>query len=568
MLTVKRFLELSPFYELKILSGHNGLDNIITSGNIMDNPDAIDWFSVGELLLTSGYFFKDSPELQNNIMKQLKDLNCPALCIKPRRYLGTVPENMLKLSDELDLPIIEVPYGLSFSKILGRIMEELSDKYDSLNKKSLDIHSRFFNISLHGGGLYQISVTLSDICSSSVMLLDKNWTVLHWTDHPKQTHLMSEYISLKRKEIPFSDDFIRSFPPEFERLQKPVMRHMSISKFNASIPCTVIPVYFQSKHYGYIVLWNPLSALNEYSYIGLENGAMAFSLERIRSDELTRTRNRIRRDFLDELLMGKITSKETLSNLADLHGINLDLYYTAVVFPVSFLNTNKNLDIVRRNQWENTKVKQVLNHFDQLASISPQVEILFSRKKQIILLLGFSNDNELNQIKLLRQYIQEKLDDVLSNFTEISLYATIGKTATHMSDIHESFHQAQETLRLSEHSLSTHLNNRIFHFDEFLLQYFLLENIEKDTMKNYFKQTLGPLHDHDLNNGSALIETLISLVSHRFNIAECSRDLFIHRNTLLYRIEKIESILLVNLKDAEESLKLQLGLKIYQLLDL
>ncbi|MGO1356085.1 MAG: PucR family transcriptional regulator ligand-binding domain-containing protein [Alkalibacterium gilvum] len=83
MLTVKRFLELSPFYELKILSGHNGLDNIITSGNIMDNPDAIDWFSVGELLLTSGYFFKDSPELQNNIMKQLKDLNCPALCIKP-----------------------------------------------------------------------------------------------------------------------------------------------------------------------------------------------------------------------------------------------------------------------------------------------------------------------------------------------------------------------------------------------------------------------------------------------------------------------------------------------------
>ena len=109
---------------------------------------------------------------------------------------------------------------------------------------------------------------------------------------------------------------------------------------------------------------------------------MAFSLERIRSDELTRTRNRIRRDFLDELLMGKITSKETLSNLADLHGINLDLYYTAVVFPNFFLNTNKNLSIVRRNQWENTKVKQVLNHFDQLASISPQVEILLAQKNK------------------------------------------------------------------------------------------------------------------------------------------------------------------------------------------
>ena len=58
MLTVRKFLELPAFQELKIVSGFQGLDNVISSVNIMDNPDALDWFSPGELLLTSGYFLR------------------------------------------------------------------------------------------------------------------------------------------------------------------------------------------------------------------------------------------------------------------------------------------------------------------------------------------------------------------------------------------------------------------------------------------------------------------------------------------------------------------------------
>lgn len=86
MLTIRQFLKLSSFIDLKLLAGEKGLDHIITSVNIMDNPDALDWFSPGEMLVTSGYFFKDSKEAQEKVMKQLKNINCPALCIKPKRY--------------------------------------------------------------------------------------------------------------------------------------------------------------------------------------------------------------------------------------------------------------------------------------------------------------------------------------------------------------------------------------------------------------------------------------------------------------------------------------------------
>ncbi|WP_164544049.1 hypothetical protein [Jeotgalibaca ciconiae] len=37
MLTVKQFVQLAPFNEMEIVAGHAGLDNIISSVNIMDN---------------------------------------------------------------------------------------------------------------------------------------------------------------------------------------------------------------------------------------------------------------------------------------------------------------------------------------------------------------------------------------------------------------------------------------------------------------------------------------------------------------------------------------------------
>lgn len=567
MLTVKKILELAPFNEMKIISGEEGLDNIISSVNIMDNPDALDWFSVGELLLTSGYFFKESIELQNHVMRQLKTLNCPALCIKPHRYLGTIPENMRELSNELALPIIVLPYGLSFSKIMSRIMEELSGKYDLLNQQSLDIHSQFFNISLHGGGLQQISVTLAKLCESSVLLLDRNWSLLYSTDFPTQPYPIEDSISLVHDEIPFPETFIQRFPPEFEKLQKPIVRLLETEKGERNIHCTVLPVYFQSKHYGFIVLWEPLKQLDEHAYVALENGAMAFSLERIRNEEVERARNRIRRDFLDELLMGQITSKEMLSNLADLHGINLALDYTAIVLPVSFNDANRDPDIVRQSEKENLRMKQLLNLMDQAAEETKESEIIFSRKKQIILLLGYKTQNGGQQQAYLKEYTERIISKAEDTFPDVKLTAAIGKTVPHINQIHQSFYQAQETLRLMRNSLSTS-GSQIFHFEEFIVQHFLMNNIERNEMEAYFHQTLGELLRQDQENQSELLVTLESLVANRFNIAETSRALFIHRNTLLYRMEKIESILRLDFKDAEELLKIQLGLKIYRLLDI
>ena len=69
---------------------------------------------------------------------------------------------------------------------------------------------------------------------------------------------------------------------------------------------------------------------------------------------------------------------------------------------------------------------------------------------------------------------------------------------------------------------------------------------------------------YDKQNATNMVETLDCYFACNCNVSETAKALFIHRNTLIYRIDKIKSILGRDLKDSEERLLLQLGLRGYQ----
>lgn len=567
MLTVRQFLNLPPFREFKLVAGEKGLDNVISTVNIMDNPDALDWFSPGEMLLTSGYFFKDSREIQDSIVSQLRSINCPALCIKPRRYLGTIPQNMILLAEKLNLPVIELPYGIAFSKISSLVMEEISEKYDVLNKKSLDIHEEFFNISLQGGALPKICSSLSGMLENPVVLLDRYWNILHWTELPDDPFPLGEVLDLRVNEPFVSADFTRTLPPEFENLQKPVARQVDIE--GSMVECVIMPVFISNVHYGFILVWKTFRDLTDIDYIALENGAMAFALERIRNAELERTKNRIRRDFFDELLTGKIQSNENLQYLCDLHGINPSLWYTPIVFNMDFSDQERDTDLIERKRSDDATIKSFLHFIDSYARDKDIILHSFSQNSQVIVLHGRKsgivpvNTQEIKDLALELLASSKEEPDV--NSSGIAINAGIGRTSKSLLDLSKSFIQAQEALRLARKASGPRC---VCHYEDFVVHHFLEENVSVMEMRKFFENALGPLFDYDQKHGSELILTLETWISHHFNVAEAARALFTHRNTLLYRMERISKVLQSDLKDPEELLKFQLSLKIYRLLEL
>lgn len=64
------------------------------------------------------------------------------------------------------------------------------------------------------------------------------------------------------------------------------------------------------------------------------------------------------------------------------------------------------------------------------------------------------------------------------------------------------------------------------------------------------------LEMYDNANGSFLIDTLVNYYMCGFNVGKTAEMMYVHRNSLQYRLKKIEEILEINLDDSMEYLDL------------
>ena len=65
--------------------------------------------------------------------------------------------------------------------------------------------------------------------------------------------------------------------------------------------------------------------------------------------------------------------------------------------------------------------------------------------------------------------------------------------------------------------------------------------------------------EHDRQIGTQYYKTLECYVKCRYNAAHTAKELFIHRSTLFYRLERIQKLTKLNLDDAKIRLVLQLS---------
>ncbi|MBQ1289387.1 MAG: helix-turn-helix domain-containing protein, partial [Erysipelotrichaceae bacterium] len=89
-----------------------------------------------------------------------------------------------------------------------------------------------------------------------------------------------------------------------------------------------------------------------------------------------------------------------------------------------------------------------------------------------------------------------------------------------------------------------------------------------DDLKAYIYPTVLDLLDYDRKNNSNLTTTLYVYLDNFGNTAKSAELLYIHKNTLLYRMQKIKEILHCELENGEEILRVMMSLRIIRVLGL
>ena len=90
----------------------------------------------------------------------------------------------------------------------------------------------------------------------------------------------------------------------------------------------------------------------------------------------------------------------------------------------------------------------------------------------------------------------------------------------------------------------------------------LLNASHKKLLKNYYDSTIGVLETFDKKNGTDYLNTLVTLVVHNCSIEETAKALFVHYNTVRYRLRKIKELLGSVSDDPDITLNLQVAVRI------
>jgi purine catabolism regulator len=143
----------------------------------------------------------------------------------------------------------------------------------------------------------------------------------------------------------------------------------------------------------------------------------------------------------------------------------------------------------------------------------------------------------------------------------IAVVAGIGRMPGAETTYHTAMREAMRTADIAASMGSD--TSRSLHFARLGALRLIFHLADNPELRAFQRDVLGPLEVSDLSRRSEFVRTLDAFLRAGGNHMRAARDLNVHRNTLIYRLERIQELLGdADLEDPEMRLNLQLALKI------
>ncbi|MGL5244075.1 MAG: helix-turn-helix domain-containing protein, partial [Sarcina sp.] len=130
---------------------------------------------------------------------------------------------------------------------------------------------------------------------------------------------------------------------------------------------------------------------------------------------------------------------------------------------------------------------------------------------------------------------------------------SIGRTYRDIYHAKKSYEEAMKALKLYKKS---GMKERVIEYSKLGIYRLLFEIDNIYEIKSYHDDILGELIEYDKSNNTKFLYTITQYLLNNCNLIKTSQVMFIHRNTLIYRLNKIKTILNKDLEDPMDRLEL------------
>ena len=551
-ISVREALSLDLVNRLQLAGGEEGLDRVIKLVNVIEVPDIMDWLLEGEFLLTTGYSFREYPELLQTLIPRMAEAGAAALAIKPKRFLSEIPPELIESANRHHIPLLEVPYDISFSEIIAPVLGVVFNQQNKILQKLEQAHEKLMELALNGAPLKELCKETGKLILNPVAIVDREGTIIVNEKCPERHKfdlLFSEASTvIKKDKLRFGN--IKEVQYSLETA--------SADKNPLTIRAIRIPIIADKYVYGHMVsIVN--STLYDTDILTLERAATIAALEFTKRRAIYETEKNYYSDFLEILLSCDFDNKDEIVNRGRVFNINLD-QPTAVIL----LNDNSFNELDSLNNFSDINgprsKESILKEINSYAKIkSDNTSIIAGIKGNNIVVVTCVDeekpfDSLKDKVNALMNYMKRAAHPV----EDIKI--GVGKTYTDVHKINRSFEEAREALKIAQLSDKT---NIVF-FDN-LGFYKIISEKNRNDLERFVDELLKPVIDYDRRRKGDLIKTLEAYFETNRNLKMTSNKLFTHYNTVLYRIKKIEELAQVSFNNPEEVLNFEIAINILKL---
>lgn len=183
---------------------------------------------------------------------------------------------------------------------------------------------------------------------------------------------------------------------------------------------------------------------------------------------------------------------------------------------------------------------------------------IFSSENRILAIAG-NYDQEL--LHAFIHDLQYALDQACSK--DGSYTIGVGKTTKSIRCLFKSYRQAEGIRKLQ--ALHRFSKDKIY-YEEMGLYKLLMNIDDRDILEDYYEHTIKPLDRYDKNNDSNLVEVLQCYLQHDGSVQDTANILYLHRNTVNYKLAKIRELTGMNLSTLDARIQLATGLMLHDIL--
>lgn len=514
MFTIQEFIDLDILPWYKIVSGKEAFDvTPIEFVCVMELPVS-DFVRENELVITTALGCHNN---EDNFFKLIRDVHiskASGLLLTNEEDNIVLPAKCLKYVQKRNFPVIIIPWEIRFADLMELILQNIRKESNSQNTKFENLQKKLLLAYLDGSSFHEAAQIISKALKCHCALLDTNL------------------------EIKGADSYLAK---------------QSINDITIQQSSNIIPLVVEHRTYGYLYLKahhcekpHELEQLRRYIFSPL---TLWYDKEVV----IFAARQNSRDDFVWQLTKGHSLPLEEISRQGEILGFNLKTRYTCVT---AKLNVKNQLFNDEDLNWISGNIVSLKEEI--LASARELERSLMLTYQNSLLIIYYETLNGISgkDINNFLNKIEEKSKMI---FPKLVFHWGISEASTDVPDFSVLFNHAKLALELCS---SSNNKNERYTFKNTMLSSMLSVIAGNSKLNRQARNIITPLIEYDNAKNMNLVETLQAYLYCK-NTSKTARALNLHRQSLLYRLNKIEDLIEMSLKDSDNLLLLDICLRLY-----